>query len=290
MLRTADKRLHLGPLPDVLRAFRPTVYDDEGHNNSNGTLITAPAGANSKGNWQQITASCPIDADGFYIQALVGQGTKDLLFDVGIGGAGSEVAILENVLISSPSVGAGDGYSPGHFYVPLPVTAGTRVAGRYQTSSTTNDELFLLLQFVKDDRLRALRCSRATTYGANTADSGGTSVDPGGSVNTKGGWSELSSAITNPIRHAIVCIGSQANGTRTNYSWAADIGIGAALSESVVIPNMYLRARLFDDVLLPHFIERSVTIRAGQRLAARAQANGTDATDRLFDAVVIGFD
>lgn len=278
-------------MPDWPRSFGGVQYfESVGQVSSNGTGLTAPASANTKGAWQQITAATDKDWDGFHVQVLVGQGTLDVLIDIGIGAAASEQVILENVLISSPNVGAGDGYTAAHFYVPLPVKAGTRVAGRYQTSSTTNDEVFVLLEGAAGDSFSALSLGRATTYGASTADSGGTSVDCGGSINTKGAWSQLSAAIANPIRHALVCFGNQANNARTNVSFLVDVGVGAAAAEVVVVPNMYVRARQFDDLLVPPFAERSMTAQSGQRLAARAQCQTADATDRLVDVVVIGFD
>lgn len=290
MLRTQDKRLNIGrQLADVLQAYRPTVFDDEGRSGSNGTALTAPASTNTKADWTQITASCPIDADGFFVEMIVGQnGAKDFLFDIGIGGAGAETVILENVLFTAP-VGSNE-YLASDFFVPLRVAAGTRVAARYQCSSTTSDEMFCEIQFVKGEWYRGLTCRRAATYGASTADSGGTSIDPGGSADTKGNYSQLSAAVTNPIRYALICVGGQGNGARSGFSWQVDIGVGAALSETVIVPNLYVRAGVAIDQLLPTVVGRGMTVRAGQRLAARAQCNGTDATDRLLDLVVIGFD
>lgn len=251
-----------------------------------GTQLTVPASANTKGAWTELEDSCPIDADGFYVQVLCGFATLDVLFDIAIGAGGSEVVILENVLVSSMSAAE---YVTNHFYVPLPVKAGTRLAGRYQASSTTNDQVHVQPQFVAGDWFSSLRCGRATTYGANTADSGGTSVDPGGTINTKGAYSELSASV-NGMRHALICVGNQANGARSGAGWLVDLAVGGAGSEAVVIPNMQLRQVITIDLFSPAFIERPMVVKSGQRLSARASCGINDATDRLLDLVVIGFD
>lgn len=278
-------------MPDWPRGFGGAQYfESVGQVSSNGTQLSAPASANTKGSWQQIVAATDKDWDGFKVQILVGQGTLDVLVDLAIGAAASEQVILENVLVSSPNIGSGDGYTAAHFYCPLPIKAGTRVAGRYQTSSTTNDEVFVILEGCPGTWLSTLGLTRATTYGAATADSGGTSVDSGAVANTKGSWAQLSAAITNPMRYAVVCVGNQANAARTNTSFLVDLGIGAAASEVVAVPNLYYRARQFDDLIVPPFTDVPLSVGVGQRLVARCQSQITDATDRLLDVVVIGFD
>jgi len=131
---------------------------------------------------------------------------------------------------------------------------------------------------------------RCETYGAVTADSGGTGVDPGGSANTKGAWSELTAATSFDIGALLVVVGTRANSAvDASHEQLLDIGVGAASSEVVVLPDMALRASAVTDLYQPEFGFYFVDIDAGSRIAARSEDNQTDATDRLLDVEAIGF-
>jgi hypothetical protein len=69
-----------------------------------------------------------------------------------------------------------------------------------------------------------------------------------------------------------------------------DIGVGSAGSEQVLLGDMDLSASAGSDSIGPMAIGVPVRIPAGTRLAVRAQSNITDATDRLFDAMLLGVD
>lgn len=242
--------------------------------------------ANAKGSWAELTSSSPIDADGFYLNVAMVGTNRDFLFDIGVGAAGSEVVILENVLVSIGSISIGQIVEA---YVPLPIKAGTRIAARCQ-STTVSAVLGIMAHLAAGDFYSAMRCGRATTYGALTADSGGTSIDPGAVASTKGSWVELAASLTNPFRSALVCVGNQANAVRSAASYSLDLGIGAAASEQVVLADNYMHADATTDLVFPPLIQRFLSAKSGERLAARAKSDITDATDRLFDLVVIGFD
>lgn len=250
------------------------------------TDLTTGGSAHTKGSYGQITAAASIDADGFWLQLIAGSASNDYLFDLAIGGAGSEVNILSNLLLCCSGFGVFESWD---VYVPLPIKRGTRIAGRAQ-STLASQNFRAGLTLCKGPMYRAMRQRRAVTYGANTADSGGQAIDPGGSANAKGSYAQLSAAITNPIRYAILCHGNVRNGARTDYTALLDLAVGAAASEVVVAGNMYLRLESASDMVRPALRGRWLDIERGSRLAARASCSGTDATDRLTDLVVIGFD
>lgn len=287
MLRTADKRLFVGDmLRDVLRPETSTQFQTEGENTATtvGTTITAGSPAHVKGSYAALAASAPFDADGFYLHAGGGASLRtDILIDIAIGGAGSEVVIVPNLLYMAAGVRS----QPVYFHVPI--KAGTRVAARSQ-SITAGATAALIVTFARGGLNRELRLARATTYGANTADSGGVGVDPGATINTKGAWAEISASLTNPIEALILCVGARANAAIATAGMFLDLGIGAGGSEVVILDNWPLRAFDGDDVWSPFWSDLRIKIPAGQRLATRAQCTINDAADRLIDVTVTGFD
>jgi hypothetical protein len=275
-------------VPLFFAGHGPTSYETFGHATvANGTTVTASASANTKGAYAELSASTGIDADGFYLYVLAGTLLADYLIDVAVGASSSEVDILSNLLCSSPS---NNSEAPFEVYIPLPIPAGSRIACRCQ-SSDSNAALTVSGVIVKGGFYEAMKMNRATTYGADTSDSGGVSIDPGGTINTKGSYSQISAAITNPIRYAIICAGAQNNGVRTSMTHAVDIAYGGAGSETIIVPDINLRqvATSFDTIQ-PAWLPRFFDLDAGQRLAARQASSNNDATDRLLDIAVVGFD
>ncbi len=128
---------------------------------------------------------------------------------------------------------------------------------------------------------------RATTYGAATASSTGTSLTAPGSTNTKSAWTQITASTTNTIRALTACaVQRSGDTTLLSRTGLIDIGVGGAGSEQVLIPNMPFIADAAEWMTCP-----AVTIPAnlppGTRLAARSQATST--TD-LVGVVIIGFD
>lgn len=274
--------------PRPFAGFGPISYETFGHATvANGTTVTASASTNTKGSYAELSASTGIDADGFYLYVLSGSLAADYLIDIAIGGSGSEVDILSNLLCSSPS---NSNEAPYEIYVPLPIAAGSRIACRCQ-SSDSNAGLTVSGVIAKGGFFEAMKMSRATTYGADTTDSGGVSVDPGATINTKGSYSQISAAITNPIRYAIICAGAQNNTVRTSMTHVVDIAYGGAGSETIIVPDLNLRQIAVSfDTIQPAWTPRFFDLQAGQRLAARQASSNNDATDRLLDIAVVGFD
>ena len=131
--------------------------------------------------------------------------------------------------------------------------------------------------------------SRCTTYGANETDSAGTTIDPGGSTDTKGSWTEVVSSTTNDIRWLIMALSHAANPTAAQARWLFDIAVGAGGSEKAIMENVQVTAT-WDESLIGSSISFPISIPAGSRLAVRSQSNIGNATDRLLDVVLYGID
>lgn len=291
MLRTKDKALHLGErLRDVIPFHKASRYSQVGDlsASSRGTTVTSNASANTKStDWVEIVASTPVDADGFFLQIEALTALRDFLLDIAVGGAGSESIILPDLQFSS---GTGSS-SWADIYVPIPVAAGSRLSAKCQ-SSTGSSNLGICISLAYGDPYRAMRCQRATAYGAATSDSGGVALDPGGVAHTKpASFTQITASTTNPIRYMIVSFGNRANTAYGVFTqWLIDVATGASSSEVVVLDDLQVFADTTSDHTQPSMIGRWLEVPAGTRLSAKAQCSNTDATDRQVDISIIGFD
>lgn len=270
------------------------LYDGQGcetagvaSGSSTGATVTAAASANTKGAWTELTAATARDVTALLTNTRKAAATIDLLVDIGIGAAGSEQVLIPNLKADG---GGGSLHRDGPTLWPVSIPRGTRIAARCQATTASSTVRVQCLLFASS-WLGAPGLSRVTDYGTNTADSGGVSIDPGGTAHTKGAWAQLTAATTNPVRAIVVGIGNQANASRTAADWLLDIGIGSAGSEQVIVADMHAEASTVDDQMIPAiFGPIPVNLPAGTRLAARAQCSITDGTDRLFDVIVYGID
>ena len=245
-------------------------------------LATASGSTNTKGSWVEIDASVDFDAAGFYLVIEHGSNAAaDKLLDIGEGAAASEVAIVSNLLLGQPVSFLAHAWQ---VHVPIPVKAGTRLSARLQCTDASQA---LRIQVTYYAGVAPESLALATTYGANTSDSGGVSIDPGGAANTKGAYSEISASISG-TRHLLIGVGGQNNGARSDAFWRCDIAIGAGGSELVVIPDIPLFVDGIHHLIAGAPIDRILALPNGIRMAGRAQCSITDATDRLFDLSVIG--
>lgn len=253
---------------------------------SRALLVSAHASANTKGSWTELIASTARPANSMLVEISQGGVTvpADLLLDLAIGASGSEQIIIPDLTVSNGSSLHYTRMSPLH--IPLSIPAGTRIAARCQSSWTT-DSLRVQVTLLSGGWNAPAPLAVMTAYGVNTADSGATSIEPGGTAHTKGSWVQITSSTTRDTRALIIGLGNQGNQSRSNQQWLLDIGTGAAASERVIIADQALTGSTNDDLVGPsHIGPIAVFIPAGTRIAARAQCSLTDATDRLFDLAI----
>ena len=261
-------------------AQEDTVADDQAV--SAGTVLTASASTNTKGAWAQLVAATPIDAHA--IAVIIRTNTADQMMDIAVGPAGQEHVIVPNLITGD------DGKSGSRpiFYLPISIPKGSRLSGRNQ-STTGGAAQSLIVMLMNHGSGASPPMGRITDYGTATADSGGTGVDPGATLNTKNSWAELVAATASPIRQILICIGNQGNNVRSAASWLLNIGVGPAGQEHVILADMTLESETVADLMQPPVLGPfPVAIPSGSRIAARAQCNISDATDRLFDVAVYG--
>jgi len=252
-----------------------------------GGNITAAASANTKGSWGELVASTASRLSGLFVVIGNGNGTaRDFRIDFGIGGSGSEQVLVPDLLYSVAS-----DLAPSTYFLPVRIPVGSRVSARSQ-SSTGSSTCNIAVYGISQGFSGAPGFGQVTCYGIpGTDDSGGTEYDPGGSANTKASWTQVVSSTSQPIKQMLVVIGNIRNNNQVaRYQWAMDVGVGAALSETIVIPDLWFLCDTPSDGRVPAaFGPFPCDIPAGTRLAVRAQCSGTDATDRKFDVLIYGF-
>lgn len=250
-----------------------------------GLVLTDPAGTNAKTAWEEICATTSAHGHGLAVSLFTGGGQNDMLFDIGIGSSGSEVVLLSNIYSSANN---NAGQVKNFYYFPVTIPPGSRLAARQQSTSTTIDTA-LAVYLCRNINRVPFDNLVATTYGSDTSDSGGTVVDPGATVNAKGAYSVVSSAVTDRIDWLFVNIGNRNNNNMTLANYRLDIAAGLN-QETPIITDLIFRANPTTDL----FITQThgpfpVEIARGERISARAQSTINDATDRLFDVTILAF-
>lgn len=252
---------------------------------SAGTVIVSDASAHTKGNWTELIASSSFRSYAFILN-WCSNDTEDYLIDIGVGANPNETPIVENILSNIQKLEV----SAMTHTIPVMIPEGSRITARMQDTTGAKDG-WVNLQLIGSPFLAGPALGRATTYGANTADTGGVEVDPGATLNTKGAWSEIAASTTNPIKALSVFIGSKNNAALGAARFLIDIGVGANPNEKVIIPNLAMHTNITSDIFIPmDFGPYPVNIPEGSRLVARAQCSINSSTDRLFDVVIVGYD
>lgn len=246
---------------------------------TDGISVTPSATAHTKGSWTELVASTSSAVD-FVILGFRGP-TVSYLVDIGTGGAGSETVLISNLLVLCR-----DFVHVNQIPLPVEIPTGTRVAARCQARLASQAAIKVGLTMLHGGSAVG---TAVQSYGANTADSGGTQVDSGGAANTKGSWSELTASTTATTKALMVAVAKPDFHTNQGSTplWRVDIGTGAAASESVLIPDLFFSAdTTLDMPMCPYVGPLPVEVASGTRLAARAQSTSTGGTDRLLDVAV----
>lgn len=192
------------------------------------TTLTASASTNTLGNYSQIIASTDRKCGGIrvFLSNNTTTTTRDALVNIATGASLSETVRIPNLPLAG-----GANFSPYIIDLPLGLPAGTRIAANMRASagSLTSVCAVQLLDGPMDS------CSEFAMLGTNTADSGGTPVDPGTTINTKGNWVSFSS-VSFAVKYMWIFAGSGIQTLGANTGWALDVGLTA--SPYVLVPDI----------------------------------------------------
>lgn len=225
---------------------------------SEGTNLTASSSTHVKGSYSELIASTSYAAGGMLlVLGGANTGSRWFLVDIAVGVAASEQIILPNLFYFEANSG-----SFAYGYVPISIPKGSRVAARCQSNGSSN-------QVRCNITLIAGECveQSGVAYAVDTGATAGTRIVSSGSSNTKGSWTELTSATSRSHRWGIICITKDGS----NSQELVDIGIGGSGSERLLIPNLNFRDSSNGDSVM---YSMPMRIPTGTRIAARLAAAG----------------
>lgn len=242
---------------------------------------TSSATPHTLGPWTQIIAATTkaihlllID---FQVASSSSATNSSTLLSLSTGTAGSEPA---GVVIGN--LGVGYQANRAKYLIPVSIPVGSRLSCAIQGFEASKNITFNVAAWTLP--FGRIPPSKLITIGADTATSRGIALAPDASANVKGAWVELTASVTQPL--SALVIGMQGNGDTTIGAdkHFIDIGIGAAGSEVVVIPDIqYVGSTAENYAQVGHVNLFPVDIPLGTRIAGRfaqdnVASNGTDIT------------
>jgi len=246
---------------------------------SKGTSVTA--GNKSYGSWTQLASGIGVDAIAFLSVRIwpTANSSFRTYTQIGVGGAGSEKVIANDLYASSGT--AGNSFT--EYLFPCSIPAGSRIAARCENSATT-DSNNVQIMFYGGTHF----ATGVDSFGFDSVNAAAVDVDPGGTVNTKGSWTQLIASAARDYLGLMIAPGENST-NNTNPSGTPiyiDIGIGGAGSELVIIPN-----RGFSNVgsNTEHYAPfLPIRIPAGTRVAARCASGSNTVGTRVIGLMAYG--
>ena len=249
-----------------------------------GATIVASATPYTKGTFVSMINSTPFDGL-LYVQPFRESAAGRKLIDIGIGVTGD--VLWENLPNQATSLGYRSNFNTA-FSFPTLIPQGSVVRARC-SASTGSTQLYLKAYLLPLTHDRLDYPSIVHTYGADTASCEGLAIDPGGTVETKGDYTEITSATTHPYQGFRFALSVSNEYSIDNYTWHLDIALGAASSEQVIISNYRASSGSTHDQITPRFSPIfPITIPEGTRVAARASCSGNDSLNRMVDIIFYG--
>jgi len=252
-----------------------------------GTTITMSTTANTWSAYTQLTAST---AHAYHwLNVTLGRANSSsspftMAVEIAQGAASSEIE-LGTFFIACPAT-----YKVGRtFALPVSVPAGTRLSARARCNKGpfTGPKIDVGVWGVHGGFGQIPHLgSKVTSNGTTISTTSGTTIDPGGTANTKGSWVQIVGS-TAQETYWVILNSLFENSVASNCTWAVDIGVGGSGSEIVWYPDLLFEGSLSSDQMVPFLYGFPLTISRAQRIAVRAACSITDATDRLFDVQLI---
>jgi hypothetical protein len=246
--------------------------------------LTPNPSAHTKGSYSEIVSSLPYDISGIIASSVAEYyGAHRFFWDIAIGAASSESVIVSNL---GHQVQASQWFMGINHFIPISIKSGTRVSARVQsTYNAVGQWLKVGVHFLRKEFSRNYQIS--DTYGAVTASTIGTAIDPGATANTKGSWVELTSGLTRGINAFWLDIDNLHDWARTSCYWAFDIGIGSSGNEVAIVKDFLVSLWNSNDMPMPlNTPIFQIAISSGTRISARAKCTITTASDREFGLVL----
>lgn len=269
--------------PTKFDGSKAAGYGFAGGTNSWSTIVATSGTANTKGSWVELCAATPFDARAILVTINYLETGINHLVDIGVGAAAAEVVLIPNLHAIAQT--NGKWAMSRLILVPISIPAGTRIAARAQSTQTGDTDVGVSIALLGGGYMQSF--AGVEDVGTlSSGDSAAVLVDPGGSANTKGSWTQLKAATERAGRALLVRAGNaSAYGTFISaYHWRLDIAVGASSSEQIVVPDLAFSSPAVGGrtYSLSHYVTPPlpIAVPAGTRIAARLQCDGTDANLR----------
>ena len=253
-----------------------------------GIAVTVSATANTMGSIVELIASTSAQTSGLYVTftdySFVTAAPQGFLVDIMIGGAGSEVALVEGLVVFSDD--AYDRTDLRAYSIPIKIPSGSRISARAQSPSSDADSLQIIVSAVVGTLASFVGYGVCESLGFSKSTSSGTPVDAGGTSNTKGAWTEIAPT-SNGMNGFCLSISANLNTAQSSLTFMMDIGYGSVGNEVVAAENIFSFSAASEDTWTDTSFY-PVKIPSGVRVAARLQCSGNTAADRVRDLVIHG--
>jgi hypothetical protein len=252
--------------------------------------VTAGGTANTKGTWTAIGAATGFDYHHLQLSIQFASGhNSDGLVDIGIGTSAASVTTIIGDLRCSCLRGAF--MFPAHYALPIHVPKGSVLYMRVQASTGSHQVMFSLSGASNGLFGRPGFKDMVSLFTVPGSSSRGTAVDPGGTANTIGSWTQLHAGVDRRVRGIVMFVGLNNVTARTGAQTALiDIGIGASGQEYAIAQNLMVCHEGTADCWLPQtFGPMPCDIPPNTRISARMRASLNTANERTADIAVWGF-
>lgn len=196
-----------------------------------GTSVPAPVSTNTKSGWVEIIASTNYAAFGFTLVISGDSASATVvknLWDIGVGGAGSEQPLVLNYLHNGGGLMTSGGYA---IFFPIYIPPGTRISARHQSNVASQAGRVQIFLHGIGDLPPWKAFSGAEGIGVDTATSGGLSHTPG-NTGTESTWTNLGSTLARRYGAFLPLIGTGSSTTMTSLAYHVEFGINStALTE-----------------------------------------------------------
>lgn len=193
---------------------------------------------------------------------------------VAIGASGSEQDIVESFEINTRRDSI-----VWPYYLPVAVPAGSRVSCLTTGNPASGSVIISGFSGGFNDL-------QGFSHGTRHAEA---TVDPGGTIHTKGSWVEIIASTAVDYKALMVWFHNLNDASKVMSNALVDLAVGADGSEQIVIADFSVTSEAGSDTTFPGSYTFPVSIPAGSRIAARAQSTNTTATDRNIGLGLIGF-
>ena len=239
------------------------------------TTVTADGTSHTKGAWVELDASTSQDCHMLAVNlrdTFISATDTGVLVDIGVGGSGSEVVLIPNIL-GGWQFNSTDGNTNAF---PVFIPAGSRIAARCQAviSGDTIEVGVRLLSSPNSFNHDVKQGGNVVTYGADEANSRGTEITST-TIHTKGSWVQVTASTTEPHSALALSVQGHSDVSLSSQFALLDIGFGGSGSEQVILKDIMLRQVSTERMMLldPQISSLSIgrALPVGTRLAARCQ-------------------